>query len=190
VLDSQAPNPETSAPAEVAALLGSTDRGNHSSDETRPPASEPQKRKTTPRLRTSGDLRAQRVDKSVLTISEPRRYRNKEHLRFVAQQACLVCGRTPSDPHHLRFTQPRALGRKVSDEFVAPLCRTHHREVHRAGDESSWWKQVGIDPLKVARKLWKKARPNDGTFQPILRTAPAKLDSALGPDGAAGKAPA
>ena len=61
------------------------------------------------------------VDKSVLTIAEPRRYRNKEHLRFVAQQACLVCGRKPSDPHHLRFMQPRALGWKVSDEFVAPL---------------------------------------------------------------------
>jgi hypothetical protein len=67
---------------------------------------------------------AKRVDKSVLAIAEPRRYRNKDHLRFVAQQSCLVCGRTPSDPHHLRFTQPRALGRKVSDEFVAPLCRT------------------------------------------------------------------
>jgi len=65
-----------------------------------------------------------RIDKSVLSVSEPRRYRNREHLRFVAQQACLVCGRTPSDPHHLRFMQPRALGRKVSDEFVAPLCRT------------------------------------------------------------------
>jgi hypothetical protein len=46
-------------------------------------------------------------------VAEPRRYRNKEHLRFVATRACLVCGRKPSDPHHLRFTQLRALGRKV-----------------------------------------------------------------------------
>jgi len=98
------------------------------------------------------------VDKSVLSIAEPRRYRNKEHLRFVVQQSCLVCGRTPSDPHHLRFMQPRALGRKVSDEFVAPLCRTHHREVHRVGDERTWWKQAGIDPLKVARGLWEQTR--------------------------------
>jgi hypothetical protein len=37
-------------------------------------------------------------------------------------------------PHHLRFAQPRALGRKASDEFTVPLCRVHHREVHRAGD--------------------------------------------------------
>ena len=100
------------------------------------------------------------VDKSMLTIAEPRRYRNKEHLRFVAQQACLVCGRKPSDPHHLRFTQPRALGWKVSDEFVAPLCRIHHRAVHRVGDERAWWKLVGIDPIKVARKLWRSSRRN------------------------------
>jgi hypothetical protein len=100
------------------------------------------------------------IDKSMLAIAEPRRYRNKEHLRFVAQQACLVCGRKPSDPHHLRFTQPRALGWKVSDEFVAPLCRIHHRAVHRVGDERAWWKLVGIDPIKVARKLWRSSRRN------------------------------
>jgi hypothetical protein len=95
------------------------------------------------------------IDKSVLAISVPRRYRNKEHLRFVIRQPCLLCGRKPSDPHHLRFVQPRALGRKASDEFAVPLCRTHHRAVHRAGDERAWWKATGIDPLKVARKLWR-----------------------------------
>src|SRR4051794_34593418 len=91
------------------------------------------------------------------------RYRNREHLRFVAQQACLVYGRKPTDPHHIRYVQPRALGRKASDEFAVPLCRVHHREVHRAGNERAWWKQTSIDPLKVARKLW-KAR---GGFGPI-----------------------
>jgi hypothetical protein len=99
-----------------------------------------------------------RVDKSVLTISAPRRYRNKEHLRFVAQQPCLLCGRKPSDPHHLGFTQPRALGRKASDEFVVPLCRTHHRKAHRASDERGWWKAAGINPIKIARKLWVETR--------------------------------
>jgi len=61
-------------------------------------------------------------------------------------------------PHHLGFTQPRALGRKVSDEFAVPLCRGHHRAVHRSRDERAWWRQVGIDPIKVARKLWKATR--------------------------------
>src|SRR5262249_11707817 len=101
---------------------------------------------------------AKGIDKSILTVAAPRRYRNREHLRYVAQQACLLCGRKPSDPHHLGFTQPRALGRKVSDEFAVPLCRGHHRAVHRFRDERAWWRQAGIDPIKVARRLWKETR--------------------------------
>jgi ERF superfamily len=101
---------------------------------------------------------AKGIDKSILTVAAPRRYRNREHLRYVAQQACLVCGRKPSDPHHLGFTQPRALGRKVSDEFAVPLCRGHHRAVHRSHDERAWWRQAGIDPIKIARRLWRDTR--------------------------------
>ena len=101
------------------------------------------------------------IDKSVLVIATPRRYRNREHLRYVAQQACLVCGRKQSDPHHLRYLQPRALGRKVSDEFAVPLCRSHHRAVHRSSDEQAWWKAAGIDPVKAARQLWRQTRLDD-----------------------------
>jgi hypothetical protein len=106
------------------------------------------------------------IDKSVLTVAAPRRYRNRDHLRFVMQQPCLLCGRKPSDAHHIRFLQPRALGRKASDEFAVPLCRSHHRAAHRAGDEKAWWKQVGIDPIKVARKLWKHTRIDEGRIEP------------------------
>jgi ERF superfamily len=102
------------------------------------------------------------IDKSMLVIAAPRRYRNREHLRYVAQHACLICGRKQSDPHHLRYLQPRALGRKVSDEFVVPLCRSHHRAAHRTGDERAWWKAAGIDPVKVARQLWRQTRLDDG----------------------------
>jgi ERF superfamily len=107
-----------------------------------------------------------RIDKSILAVAAPRRYRNREHLRYVAQQACLICGRKPSDPHHLRHMQPRALGRRPSDEFAVPLCRSHHRAVHRAGDEQGWWQTTGIDPIKVARKLWKHTRVNEGQIRP------------------------
>jgi ERF superfamily len=96
------------------------------------------------------------IDKGVLALSVPHRRRNKEHLRYVTSQPCLFCARKPSDAHHLRFTQPRALGRKVSDEFAVPLCRTHHDAAHAALDEQAWWKSIGIDPVKVARKLWKE----------------------------------
>jgi hypothetical protein len=71
-----------------------------------------------------------------------------------------VCDRLPADPHHLRFAQPRALGRKVSDEFTVPVCRVHHRELHRHGDEAAWWQKTKIDPLPIARRLWQQTRPN------------------------------
>ena len=114
------------------------------------------------RARRKGDRdQPNGIDKSALVIATPRRYRNREHLRYVARQACLVCGRKQSDPHHLRYLQPRALGRKASDEFAVPLCRSHHRAVHRAGDERAWWTAAGIDPVKVARQLWRQTRLND-----------------------------
>jgi hypothetical protein len=103
----------------------------------------------------------QGIDKSALALPVPRRYRDRHHLRHVAKQPCLICGRKPSDPHHLRYLQPRALGRKASDEFVVPLCRIHHRLVHRVGNEAAWWQDAGIDPIAVARKLWKDTRVNE-----------------------------
>ena len=118
------------------------------------------------------------IDKSVLTVAAPRRYRNRDHLRFVMQQPCLLCGRKPSDAHHIRFVQPRALGRKASDEFAVPLCRSHHRAVHRAGDEKAWWKQAGIDPIKVARKLWKHTRIDEGRIEPEPTAQGATADRA------------
>jgi len=114
-----------------------------------PPASTHQQADATPA----------KIQKSALTIREPRRHRDKTHLKFVASQPCLVCGRSPADAHHLRFTQPRAMGRKVSDEFTVPLCRTHHRDNHRFGDEQAWWAEISIDPVEVSRKLWSTSRP-------------------------------
>ena len=86
------------------------------------------------------------------------RLRDKEHCNFVAIQPCVVCGRTPSEAHHIRFAQPRSLGRKVSDEYTVPVCRLHHRELHRYGDEASWWAAVSIDPLPIALELWRRSR--------------------------------
>jgi len=118
-------------------------------------ASPPPRRRGRPRKADSASV----IDKSVLAFPEPRRLRDREHLKFVAGQPCLLCGRRPSDPHHLRFTQPRALGRKVSDEFTVPLCRTHHRQLHGVGDERSWWGSNQLDPMPIAEALWRQTHP-------------------------------
>jgi hypothetical protein len=99
------------------------------------------------------------IDKAVLALPAPRWIRDRDHVKSVAKQPCLVCGRRPADAHHLQFTQSRALGRKVSDEFTIPLCRGHHREVHHCGDEAAWWEKAGIDPTVSARQLWLKTHP-------------------------------
>jgi len=103
----------------------------------------------------------EKIDKSALALPEPKRRRDKSHLRFVASQPCIVCGRHPSDPHHLRFAQLRALGVKVSDEFTVPLCRGHHRQLHQAGNEVAWWNKLNIDALGIARQYWEQTHPSE-----------------------------
>ena len=113
---------------------------------------------------TADAVSSRRIDKSALTIAEPKRLRDKAHLKFVASQPCLICARQPCDPHHLRFAQPRALGLKVSDEFTVPLCRGHHRELHQTGNEVGWWQERKITPLEVARHLWEQSHPKLGVI--------------------------
>ena len=99
------------------------------------------------------------IDKSALAMPAPRRIRDREHVKSVAKQPCLICGRRPADAHHLKFAQSRALGSKVSDEFTVPLCRGHHQEVHHCGNEAAWWNKAGIDPTVTARALWLQTHP-------------------------------
>jgi hypothetical protein len=105
-----------------------------------------------------------KIDKSVLTISEPKRIRSKEHLRFVASRPCLICGRSPSHAHHIRYAQSRGLSLKVSDEFTVPLCAIHHHQIHTTGKEREWWDERNIDPLKVAISLWQHSRDRDSAI--------------------------
>jgi hypothetical protein len=155
-------------------------------------ATPPHQRINRPRF-TTGSVRPRgQIDKSALALGEPRRIRDKDHLRRVASQPCLVCGAAPADAHHIRFAQPKALGRKVSDEFTVPLCRTHHRELHHTGNERAWWHDMGLDPLPVARRLWDesygcnadaKSTPHTTSMEtPALRTAEPfpRVSGALG----------
>jgi ERF superfamily len=130
---------------------------NHPID---PPVTSPSPMDENPSASWHGQVEAApaKIDKSALTFGEPRRLRDKAHLKFVAAQPCLICGRSPADAHHLKFTQPRGLGLKVSDEFTVPLCRVHHRDVHSVGDEVAWWERRAIDPLATSRLLWVSTR--------------------------------
>jgi ERF superfamily len=85
---------------------------------------------------------------------KPLRRRSKAHLVFIGTKACLICERGPCDAHHLRFAQPRALGRKVSDEFTVPLCRVHHQQLHLHGNEAAWWADMHVTPIPIAKSLW------------------------------------
>jgi hypothetical protein len=119
-----------------------------------------------PRPRKASGLRI-RIEANGLS-TKPRRCRDKAHLRFIALQPCTLCGRQPCEAHHIRYAQPSALGRRVSDEFTVPLCRVHHRELHRIGNERSWWNQFNIDPLSIALRFWQHTKdvPSDASDRP------------------------
>jgi hypothetical protein len=130
--------------------------------------------------------RAEPASVEVTTIGKPVRERDRDHLRFVASQPCVVCGRTPSDPHHIKFAQQCAMGRKVSDRFTVPICRLHHRQLHRRGDERGWWLSQGIDPLAIAASLWANTHATELVAADIVGEADRAVDARFNGNEASG----
>jgi hypothetical protein len=124
------------------------------------------------------DSSSQPDENTAIFIRKPINERDRNHLRFVATQPCLICGRMPTDAHHIKFAQLPALGRKVSDRFTVPLCRLHHRELHRRGNEQKWWRSQGIDPLPIAATLWQRTH----ALVPIVRE-PGQTSTSLSHNG-------
>jgi len=158
--------PEHARDVEVAHEIKITEVGGMSEERaavSKPPSKDP----------GDGSEWLATADRSALTFGHPPRRRNKAHLKFVAAQPCLLCNRQPSDAHHLKFAQPLALGRKVSDEFTVPLCRTHHRQLHRSGNEARWWEAMDrdVDPLEIAKRLWAESHAASG---PCVQPSAAK----------------
>jgi hypothetical protein len=171
------------SPAETIPSSGAAPRGPTISDEAMPPVASqsgaveiPPAVPKHPAGPSGEDPFAQTLEKSVgsrrCLPAKAIRLRDKEHCKFVARQACVVCGRAPAEAHHLRFAQPRALGRKVSDEFTVPVCRLHHRELHRYGDEASWWAGVNVDPVPIALELWRRSRSRAAHSSTLLCPLP------------------
>jgi hypothetical protein len=177
------------ASVELGATKDAALPADRSRRKRRPPSAPPQPAPPSlPELPPVNNAVLWHVDKSTLPLSEPRRYRDRAHLGFVASQPCLLCGRQPCDAHHLRFMQPQALARRVSDEFAVPLCRTHHRALHRHGDEAAWWLSAGIDAVTIAHGLWQHTRLNGAPIQqhidPLLdppRVGAAGPEQSTGP---------
>jgi hypothetical protein len=125
------------------------------------------------------------VDKSGLTIGVPKRIRDEDHLRFVASLACLVCGRTPANAHHLRFAQLRSMGSKVSDEWTVPLCHLHHRALHDVGSEEGYWDEKRINAKAEAERLWQMSRgmsSNGAIDSDANDTIPARASDVVSTD--------
>jgi hypothetical protein len=111
------------------------------------------------------------ASRTVSPLTKSSRKRNKAHLVFVASQPCLICQRTPCDAHHLKFAQPKALGRKVGDEFTVPVCRDHHHELHRHGNEAAWWANLQIAAANIAKEPWQTS-PIHGVQPSVIARPP------------------
>ena len=157
ILRSQAPAPGDEPKADIRPKASEVSSASEAI-----PAVDPEAPKLVQTPHPANELRHGRAGGKELTgaglsgllIEHPRRRRDASHLKFVAEQPCLICSRTPSDPHHLRFAQPQAMAKKVSDEYTVPLCRTHHRQLHQTGNELNWWIDLDVDPLPIAQQLW------------------------------------
>ena len=136
----------------LTTLSLSNDRANVDPEPSKPAANG----STNQEEANNGSSNKPQPTSSLLVSPIPKmiRRRSKAHLSFVSAQPCLICHRSPCDAHHLKYAQPAALGRKVSDEFTVPLCRDHHHALHRYGNEKSWWSNMKVAPLEIANELW------------------------------------
>tara|TARA_B100000674_G_C37944778_1_gene964376 strand:+ start:105 stop:401 length:297 start_codon:yes stop_codon:yes gene_type:complete len=85
----------------------------------------------------------------------PSRVRSERYLKTLRGQPCLVCG-AGGEAHHVTFAEPKAMAKKVGDNWCVPLCHKHHMELHAHGKETQWWALQGVDPMDWAKKNWKR----------------------------------
>lgn len=114
---------------------------------------------------------------SISPVKGQKRPREKDqtHLKWIGTLRCCVCGRPDVDAAHIRSANSlygkRETGgaEKASDKFTVPLCREHHDEQHKAGNELKWWAAKQIDPFGLALALH-HASGDDELAEGILRS--------------------
>lgn len=124
----------------------------------------------------------------------PKRYVNKKHLEWVSSLECCIgyhfgrlemLGIAPDNysrcsdynivqSHHLLkpYFSERGMGLKAGDKDVIPLCEKHHRELHKRGNEYSFFTEVVLNSrfgIMTVQKIWdmsphNKERKNDKDY--------------------------
>jgi hypothetical protein len=96
-----------------------------------------------------------RIPRTVLRGKpKPDRRRRTQHLAFVRQLPCVVCGKAaPSEAAHVRSGSDGGAGIKPSDRYSVSLCTDCHALQHQFG-EMTFWSVLRLDPLNVALRLW------------------------------------
>ena len=84
---------------------------------------------------------------------KPNPKRNAQHLAYIRQLPCMVCGSRPVEAAHVRRGTDGGTGTKPSDRYSLPLCRPHHDAQHAHG-ELTFWAHYRIDPVDQALRLW------------------------------------
>jgi hypothetical protein len=85
-----------------------------------------------------------------MLIPKHKRVRDEAYLNTLRGTPCLVCKRG-SQAHHLQHVGERGVGMKSGDDWAVPLCHACHEQLHKFGDERTWWDLEGIDPIKWAK---------------------------------------
>jgi hypothetical protein len=102
------------------------------------------------------------------------RVEDPKHLIFIRKLPCLITMHFPVDACHIRYgdqahgKRETGMQEKPSDCWTVPMCREKHAEQH-AGSERAFWERYGIDPLEVARELFRHTGDEQAGFDIIQR---------------------
>ena len=80
------------------------------------------------------------------------------HLAFIRSLPCCICSNNiETEACHIRHSGPdkphAGIAQKPDDRWTVPMCGAHHRKQHSM-NERAFWVSQGIDPLKLAVRLW------------------------------------